>query len=179
VSNVTLNVHLRPFAFRRSRQVDHSEYPWATGSVMHLIVALARCPANDQILGSFVLFLRVSQFTLLHGHLGQRRAPIILRFPDLGLNLTQVGLQRFGVHRGYDLAGTDRISFIRKNRLDPARILGRDIDLFAFETAVATGESGGRGAWERYRYVAAPPAYGDDYDRDNDQLLNIAIDLLE
>ena len=111
---------------------------------------LAHGAADDQFLGTLVLLVGIRQLTLLDRDFGERGAPVILSLHDLGLSLTQLSFKWLGIHLRDDLPRFDGVSFIGKDRLDPARILGRDIDLFGFESAVAVREPGRQGGFGEY-----------------------------
>ena len=71
------------------------------------------------------------------GHDGGSRGRGLLCLPDLGLCLTQLGLERLGIHPGQDLPGLDHITVIDQALCDAPRCFGRNVDLCGFDTPVA------------------------------------------
>ena len=138
--------------------------------VVELRLLLADGALAHQLLGACVILGRVVVGGLLHPNLRQRDVAAVLRLLDLCLRLAQLRLQRGGVHPSHDLAGLDRIALIDQHVLDAPRILGRDVDLFRLEAAVAARET-----WRQRRLPQQEPSPGatddeDDCNDDNDNL---------
>ncbi len=54
---------------------------------------------------------------------------------------TALRLQLLGVHARQDLARAHEVAFAHQDLADPARRLGRDVDLDRFDAAIAAGEA--------------------------------------
>jgi hypothetical protein len=73
---------------------------------------------------------------LAPGGIDADERPLQLRF-----GLTVLRLEHCGVHPGQNLPGLDEVAFVHQDIPDPARYLGRDIDLHRLDPTVAAGNT--------------------------------------
>jgi hypothetical protein len=71
------------------------------------------------------------------GHYGDGGGLGLLRLPDLGLRLPQLGLERLGIHAGQDLTSLDNITVVDQDLCDAPRCFGGNVDLRGFDTPIA------------------------------------------
>jgi hypothetical protein len=87
---------------------------------------------------------------------------------ELRLGLAVLRLQLLGVHAGQNLARADEVAFADQNLADPARRLGRDVDLDRFDAAVAAGEACRQRVGIAVLPVVIAAACNEDGDRGDD-----------